>query len=161
MSRLSLEDKEMFFACVRRLNEETDFEKLKQYKHHHHTSTYYHSIWVAYLSFWMCKSLNLKCDYESLIYGALLHDYYLYDCHQGEQSFHWFRHPGISAANAKRDWRINRIQENIIKRHMFPLTPVPPRYKESVIVSIADKVCAVYECLAKKPYESKISAALI
>lgn len=160
MHILSLEDKEMFFRCVKKLDEETEFQKLKQYRHHHHTSTYYHSIWVAYLSFWMSKFLRLKCDHETLIYGALLHDYYLYDCHKDEQSFHWFKHPGISAVNAKRDWSINHIQENIIRRHMFPLTLVPPRYKESVIVSIADKICAVYECVTKRPYQNR-EAALV
>lgn len=152
MGILSQEDRALFFRCVKNLNEHTDFEKLKAYKHHHHTSTYYHSIWVAYVSFCMSKLLRLKCDDETLIYGALLHDYYLYDCHQDEKSFHLFKHPKISAANAKRDWSINHIQENMIKRHMFPITLIPPRYKESVLVNLADKMCALYECLHKNPY---------
>lgn len=156
MAILSEEDKILFIKCVENLNEKTDFQKLKNYKHHQHTSTYYHSIWVAYISFWMSKFLRLRCDNETLIYGALLHDYYLYDCHQEGQSFHWFKHPGISAANAKRDWKINAVQENIIKRHMFPLTLVPPRYKESIIVSIADKACAIYEGVTKKPYQDRM-----
>ena len=28
---------------------------------------------------------------------------------------------------------------------MFPLNLTPPRYRESILVCIADKICAVYE----------------
>ena len=35
---------------------------------------------------------------------------------------------------------------------MFPLTFNPPRYKESVIVCIVDKVCSIYEVFSKKAY---------
>lgn len=30
---------------------------------------------------------------------------------------------------------------------MFPLTPIPPAYKEAWIVCIADKICAIEETL--------------
>ena len=30
-------------------------------------------------------------------------------------------------------------------RHMFPLNPTPPKYKESVVVTCADKICATRE----------------
>ena len=33
----------------------------------------------------------------------------------------------------------------MIHRHMFPLTPVPPRYREALLVSLADKISAVLE----------------
>ncbi len=162
MGILSAEEREFFLQCVENLKQNTDFEKLKDYTHHYHTSTYYHSIWVAYISFCISKFLRLKCDDETIIYGALLHDYYLYDCHdeQDKMSFHLFKHPHISVHNAKRDWNINPIQENMIKRHMFPLTLVPPRYKESVIVNLVDKGCALYECLHRRPYANKMVTAL-
>ncbi|MCD8018619.1 MAG: hypothetical protein LUF92_03280 [Clostridiales bacterium] len=63
---------------------------------------------------------------------------------------HGYRHPMIAADNAKQDYGINDIEENIIKRHMFPLTPIPPKYKEARIVCIADKYCAVLEYLPAK-----------
>ena len=34
---------------------------------------------------------------------------------------------------------MNEKSENIIKRHMFPLNIVPPQYKESWVVTMADK----------------------
>ena len=36
---------------------------------------------------------------------------------------------------------------------MFPLTPIPPRYKESVLVTVSDKICAtkeVFSALGRK-----------
>ena len=30
---------------------------------------------------------------------------------------------------------------------MFPLTPVPPAYRESYLVCLADKICSSYETL--------------
>ena len=47
---------------------------------------------------------------------------------------------------------MNRIEADIISKHMFPLTFNPPRYKESVIVCIVDKVCSIYEVFSKKAY---------
>lgn len=156
MGMLRLEDKELILKCVSRLNEQTAFEKLREYVHHYNTSTYYHSIGVAHMSLWLVRALHIKCHEEQLIYGALLHDYYLYDCHSGERSFHLFKHAKVSLENAKRDWKLTKRQENMIKCHMFPLTFVPPRYKESVIVNIADKICALYECMHQKPYHNYI-----
>ena len=49
--------------------------------------------------------------------------------------------------NAKEDFDLNPIEENMIARHMFPLTPIPPRYKEAWILCLADKYCATVETL--------------
>ena len=35
----------------------------------------------------------------------------------------------------------------MIRKHMFPLNPALPGYRETVIVSMADKLCAVQEVL--------------
>ena len=156
MAVLTVEDKKLFYECVERLNREINFDHLKQYKHHFKTTTYHHSIGVAYFSFYISRLMGIKCDDETLIYGALLHDYFLYDCHNGERSLHLFKHPNISVQNAKRDWKINKIQENIIRRHMFPITLIPPKYKESIIVSLVDKGCTIYEILCRKPYQKNI-----
>ncbi len=155
MGKMTNEDKELFVKCVEELSAHTNFTELKKYKHHHNTSTYIHSIWVAYLSFYISRALKLKVDPETIIYGALLHDYYLYDCHEDGVEKHLTKHPLLAAANANRDWGINKIQENIITRHMFPITPIPPKYKESIIVNMADKLCALYECTSKRPYQKR------
>ena len=37
------------------------------------------------------------------------------------------------------------MERDVIRKHMFPLNPALPRYRETVIVTLADKVCAVQE----------------
>jgi uncharacterized protein len=41
--------------------------------------------------------------------------------------------------NAERYFSLNPIEREAIMRHMWPLTPVPPRHRESLIVTYADK----------------------
>lgn len=41
------------------------------------------------------------------------------------------------------------MEEDIITKHMFPKTPALPRYKESVVVNICDKISALYEYLVR------------
>ena len=90
---------------------------------------------------------HLDVNYLSLIRGALLHDYFLYDWHEKNpaHSPHGFKHPRFALDNARQDCSLTAMEENIILRHMFPLTPAFPAYKESWIVSLADKICASAE----------------
>ncbi len=37
------------------------------------------------------------------------------------------------------------MEKDIIKKHMWPMTAVPPKYKESFIVTCVDKYCATIE----------------
>ena len=90
-------------------------------------------------------------EMEQLIRGALLHDYFLYDWHDGKgRHFHGFTHPGCAKRNAEMDYTLSPRVKNIIARHMFPLTPVPPTCTEAWIVCIADKICAIEETLFKR-----------
>lgn len=124
-------------------------KKLLQYRHHKYSTVFDHSMAVARLSIYyanLLEKLHIKVDRKSLVRGALLHDYFLYDWHTSSK-WHGITHPKIAYMNAIRDFNINKIEANIIKRHMFPLTPIPPTKRESVIVCIADKVCATRELL--------------
>jgi len=94
--------------------------------------------------------LHLNVTYPSLIRGALLHDYFLYDWHERSRDhrLHGFFHPRRALKNAREDFELTSIESDIILRHMFPLNPVPPKYLESWIVCIADKVCTMREILS-------------
>lgn len=131
-----------------------NMQTTKKYMQHGEISCYTHILAVAYFSVRIAKKLGWKVDYESLIRGALLHDYFLYDWRVREKQhrFHGFRHAKVALANASRDFTLNRIEEEIIVKHMFPLNIIPPTTKESLIVTIMDKVCATYELYAKNPY---------
>lgn len=125
-----------------------DYQRVKNYIQHGHISVYEHSIFVAYVSLYICLKLHLKVNYSALIRGALLHDYFLYDWHiHNGHHLHAFTHASTALNNASIDFEINEIEHDIIKKHMFPLTITPPKYKESIIVCVADKLSATLETL--------------
>ncbi|MEE1504614.1 MAG: hypothetical protein UGF89_10270, partial [Acutalibacteraceae bacterium] len=42
---------------------------------------------------------------------------------------------------------LNKKEEDIIKKHMWPLTVIPPKYLESFVVTSMDKYCATIEMI--------------
>ncbi|MCF0106146.1 MAG: HD domain-containing protein [Holdemanella sp.] len=125
---------------------------MKESIQHGRTSVYEHSISVAYTCLKLVDEYNLKVDRRSLVRGALLHDYFLYDWHDHDKghSLHGFTHPATALENANRDFDLNDIEKDMIKKHMFPLTPKPPKYTEGYILCVADKICSSKETLNRK-----------
>ncbi len=127
-------------------------EKEKDFIQHADITCYEHSIAVATLGLKMANLLPIKTDKRALVRGALLHDYFLYDWHDadGTHNLHGFTHGKKAMENAKRDFEISEVEADIIRKHMFPLTLIPPKYAESLIVCVADKICALKEVLHGK-----------
>lgn len=125
-----------------------EFQKLKNYRHHD-SSIYEHVVKVAYLSYKISKHFSL--DYRSTARGALLHDFFFYDWHKkrpiehGRERLHAFHHPRAAYKNAMKHFTINDMEKDIIVKHMFPLTIRPPKYKETFIVLMVDKLVATGE----------------
>ena len=153
-------------TAIRTLEKEGRLTMEKSYIQHGSTSVYEHSVKVAYTSLYFARRFRLNIDEKSLIRGALLHDYFLYDWHENDPShrLHGFTHPKRALINATADWNLSDRTQNIILRHMFPLTPVPPACREAWLVCLADKVCALAETLhmteqffasIKYPYDIK------
>lgn len=119
----------------------------KEFIQHGNVSCYEHSVNVAKMSLLIAGVLLLfiRINERALVRGALLHDYFLYDWHKSGHKLHGFFHAGCALKNAESDFKLNDIEKNIIKRHMFPLNLCPPKYCESWIVCIADKICALKE----------------
>lgn len=132
---------------IRQLSREGHLAQEKQYFQHGSTSVYAHSVRVAACSLALSRALGWKIDRRALVRGALLHDYFLYDWHTPDPShrLHGFFHPGKALCNARRDYPLTRREENIICRHMFPLTLIPPTTREAWLVCLADKYCAAAE----------------
>lgn len=123
----------------------------KLFIQHRLSNTFSHSLNVANTSVRIAKCLNMKVDTRALVRGALLHDYFLYDCHSENNKHNHIRtHAKTALANANRDFNIGPIEKDIIARHMFPINIKLPRYKESFIVSVADKICAIREFFGNK-----------
>lgn len=98
---------------------------------------------VTLLALNLSEKLHIKVDKKALIRGALLHDYYLYDWHNKSlKDLHGFHHPKRVLRQALKEFDLTNSEIDIITKHMFPLTPFPPRYKEAILVCIADKICA-------------------
>lgn len=138
-------------AHAARLERKGRLSKLRGFKQHGQCSVYDHSVSVASMALKLSRRLHLKTDESALIRGALLHDYFLYDWHVPEpgRPLHGFYHPRAALQNARQDFTLTRKEEDIIRRHMFPLTPVPPRTLEGLLVCLADKICAVKETLRR------------
>ena len=122
-------------------------QREKQFTQHGGTRCYDHSVAVACMSVRLARRLRIRVELRSLVRGALLHDYFLYDWRDAdpEHRLHGFRHARRALRNAEQDFALTRIERDIILRHMFPLNPRPPRYRESMIVTVADKLCAMQE----------------
>lgn len=150
---LNQKEKQYFMQCARELLESGEVQRMNQFIQHANVTTLEHSISVAYYSYWLCRRLHLHADCRSIIRGALLHDFFLYDWHvgNGEKGLHGFTHPRIALANAESYFVLNDMERDIIVKHMWPLTVIPPKYKESLIVSLSDKFCSVIETLRLYP----------
>ena len=124
---------------------------------HGDVSVMEHSISVACVCVRLAKLTHLKHDYSALVRGSLLHDYFNYDWHdKGHGHLHGYRHASKALENAADDFSISPIEANMIQRHMFPLNIRPPRYREAVLLCIADKACAIKETFSKPFYDDVI-----
>ena len=153
--RVYLENEEEFFAILEEVERESRFQETERYIQHGVTSVYRHSLAVAFYSCYLAERFQLRVRRKEMIRGALLHDYFLYDWHEksDDHRFHGFTHPGRALRNAARDFDLTQVEKDIIQKHMFPLTPIPPAHLESVLVCIADKVCSTYETVHRRRLE--------
>ena len=129
-----------------------NFMKTKDYIQHGNMTVNSHCINVAIYSLAISRKLKISCSQRELVRGALLHDYFLYDWHDKgyvpeRKRLHGFWHPGIALRNADKEYQLTDIQRDIIKKHMWPLTIVPPVCRESWVVTGADKYCSLMETL--------------
>lgn len=137
-----------FLEIVSDLLETEEVLSLAQYEQHLNIDRLQHVKTVAYMSYMICKKYNL--DYTAAARGGLLHDLFYYDWKKtgdGSHRLHGYRHPGFAIKNAKLLTTLSKKEENIIKRHMWPLTIIPPRYLESYVVTICDKYSATVELI--------------
>ena len=78
----------------------------------------------------------------------MVHDLFLYDWRKrldGRKGLHAFTHPKTAYENAQTIMAINKIEKDIIIKHMWPLTLAFPKYRETLLMVYIDKCFAVME----------------
>lgn len=141
-----------YYNIVKQILNNKEFNKLNDLEHHG-ISRYDHSLRVSYYSYKITKKLGL--DYESVARGGLLHDFFLSEKKQKKinRVCSFFTHPKKALIKSSNIFDLNDKEINIIKSHMFPVNYTLPKYRESFIVSIVDKIIALFEFILKLGYK--------
>lgn len=139
------DNRTQFEAIVGDLLRDEDVQSMKDLPQHNKwCSCYDHSLYVAYLSFLVCRRLRL--DYVAAARGGMLHDFALRNWDTDDTGVRrlWL-HPLMALQNAESRYDLTNKEKDIIVKHMWPLTRPLPRHRESFVVSMADKFCALLE----------------
>lgn len=140
-----------YMECVYDILGSPVVKQMNDYIQHGNTTTLKHCIDVSYVSYKICRSYGF--DYRSAARGGLLHDLFLYDWHgyakRTGNYFHGFTHPQVALHNAKHFFELNHNEQDIIVKHMWPLTVIPPKSPEGYVVMYADKYCGLIETVKR------------
>ena len=142
-----------------------EFQKRKLFMHHHNLSVWDHSILVSFYAF--VAASYFHADKRVCAIAGLLHDFYdqawidtpeireldggihakNLDIKQKLFHKHGFTHAASAAKNYVKYFPEleNKRITNAILRHMFPLTPIPPKYLEGYIITCVDKINSTRE----------------
>ncbi len=136
-----------YLLIIDNIMQNKKFKEMQNIKHHN-TNRLDHSLKVSYYSYKIAKSLKL--DYKDVARGGLLHDFYtekISDCDKIKDKILLFstKHPNEAVENSLEYFDLSEKEINIIKTHMFPIDYKVPKYAESWIVSIVDKVLSLGE----------------
>ena len=135
--------------------------KMKNFRQHYETSCFDHCLEASYFCYKICK--KHKLDYVSSARAAMVHDLFLYNWRERQpdrKGLHAFTHGKTSYENACKIMEVNKLQKDMIIKHMWPLTIAIPRYKETFILTLVDKYCALSESYyeIKSKHSKKVQA---
>ncbi|MDO4623483.1 MAG: HD family phosphohydrolase [Eubacteriales bacterium] len=124
--------------------------RMNHFMQHGTTTTMAHCANVARTSYMLNAKLRLHADEKALVRSAILHDFFLYDWHDGkpERKRHGFTHPEAACKNAMHYFQLTGKEKNVIRSHMWPLTiRSVPKCREAFIICATDKYCSCIETL--------------
>ena len=128
-SRYSIENSEEakeYFEFVKDLLDSDVVNEMKNFRHHYSTTCYQHCINVSYYNY------------------LVLYDWRDREKKKGEMP-HGMTHPKVALNNAKQHFEIGKREEDMIVKHMWPLTLKFPKYAESYVIVCIDKYTAMLE----------------
>lgn len=136
------------------LKNDIKIRQMEKYIQHGRISTYRHCINVTKTACKINQKLHLNANEETLVKGAMLHDFYLYDWHNkdnGTHDWHGYRHADTARKNAIEKFGVDEDVQHIIWCHMWPLNITRvPRTKEAWIVCMSDKLCSFVETVFER-----------
>lgn len=136
-----------FYDCVKDILHHPVVQEMKKFSHHCDTDCYQHCLNVSYYNYQICKALGL--DARAAARAGMLHDLFLYDwkvrAKETGEHFHGLTHPRVALKKAEQYFELSKMEKDIILKHMWPLTVIPPRYMESHITCLTDKYCGMCE----------------
>lgn len=135
-----------FISIISDMIENNTVKQMNDFKQHYETTCFEHCLVASYYCYLLCKKFNL--DYISCSRAAMVHDLFLYDWRKrqnGRKGLHAFTHPQTAYDNASKLFDFNEKEKDIIVKHMWPVTLALPKYKESYILTLVDKYCALNE----------------
>lgn len=142
-----------YYRMIEDLLELPEVQQLKQYRHHIMTTRFQHSLNVSYYNYKLCRMFRL--DARSAARAGLLHDLYFYDTKQYTKSVHPLRHshyhPALALENARMLIQVNDREQDMIEKHMWPVTAQRPSYAETYLITFVDKYCALIEFVLPQP----------
>ena len=162
---MSTTSEEEFEEILKPILENTEVQKMNDYIQHCDVSCFDHCKDVAYYTYIICK--KLKLDYKSATRAAMLHDFFLYDWRvksRSRSNMHGFVHPRVALENASKYFDLNKKEKDVILKHMWPLTVVPPKYLESFIITLTDKYSTLiesYKFYRKRPAFQRVYSNFI
>ncbi len=140
-----------YLACVRDILDHPVFQSMDRFLQHGSTTCKIHSIQVSYMTYCICRKRGF--DYWQGARAGLLHDLFLYDWHthakETGEHFHGYTHPRAAMNNAVRYFQVSEKEKDMILRHMWPLTLIPPKSPEGFVLLLADKYCSMAEVAAE------------
>lgn len=138
-----------FDSIVNDILDNPEFLNLKK-EVHHGISRYEHSLSVARKTYNISRKMK-KTDYVKATRAALLHDFFK-NCEVSEYNAikRYKIHPSLAYEHSSKYYNLSELEKDAILSHMFPWNLKLPKYKESWIVTIADKIVATKEGFAMK-----------
>ncbi|MGN1411046.1 MAG: HDIG domain-containing metalloprotein [Oscillospiraceae bacterium] len=134
---------DIYYTYIEDIINSEEIQDLKNYTHHIYTTRFQHSVNVSYYNYKVCHWLGL--DEKAGARAGLLHDLYFYSTNNNPTKEHLKQHPQTALKNASEMFELSPIEVDIIEKHMFPITKKLPKYKETVVIILVDKYCALAE----------------